>query len=388
MQAINYNSHLDNQVLPKSSIFMRRTVFCELEFLNGFAHKLYGPQTDDDEIIRIRSFFKFIKTSYLCLNITANEFNENVETDIFNESTQSRRSENDQCREWNQLLRKILNELYIANISNGTVIHTNAFSGSISQIFDDHSKDFDKILFNAVYLTSLDRESCEALSKQHGIFVFNIEMVETMFDEYQYFETTVTTINNVSDFNFLNPFSHNCNSMIIVDRFIFRHNEVWLDNLRTILQKIIPNGRRNEPFYLTFVTQYPLPPVANNIAEFKDDIERKCKLSVQNMINKICCRNWENTVRVFYTNRFHDRYIITNNMLLDIGKGFDWLFDRNAEGAPVMFNGVSTAINFYPAFVRNNKTRYEYWNLLSVIRNEVIKRNVLSVMKNRLLNLD
>lgn len=110
----------------------------------------------------------------------------------------------------------------------------------------------------------------------------------------------------------------NCNSMIIIDNYILNNMADLEHILSTLLPKPLTGGlNREDKFYLTIITAKDKNDSRNDEVTYKQ-LKNKIKSFRQNL-------NYELDIFVEQhtsSNTFHDRYILTNNVMIRSGGGF------------------------------------------------------------------
>ena len=212
---------------------------------------------------------------------------------------------------------------------------------------------------NAVFLTNLESTVCLEKSKEYGVIVLNA--AEVLSSNHLYKDNGIAFPNENNDkWDFLNklnkdsPQLNNCNSMLIVDNFVFsdskdsRTKVVTVSfqdkidyNLKPILKALLPEkladglvfeisiftgDRRND---VVFEKPY------NHICSLLNQIRPNLKFSLT-LYNKAFLE-------------FHDRTIVTNNVWISCQAGFD-VFGMNGK----IRNTTNTSVIF-PYFTSDIK---------------------------------
>lgn len=226
------------------------------------------------------------------------------------------------------------------------------------QIQELNDNDDDRL--NSVFLTTKKEEECKFLSSQFGVLVFNLEMVfssEHVFkDNGQAF-----TKENGKNWNYLFEFKGKCpsisccNSLVIVDRYILADtNENVLNaNLKPIFSALLPDALAN---HIVFTICIVAQKMGNNI---NGKLDRIKKLVRQIRPNLVFCIN------IFGTRHLHDRTILTNNIMLSSGAGFD-VIGTNEE--PLKFTTTSLVFPFFRLDKKESENYLEWIN--NVLREE------------------
>lgn len=226
--------------------------------------------------------------------------------------------------------------------------------------FKDFSdKDDDQL--NAVFLTVSETSVCENLSKRFGVIVFNLDMI---------FSAKHVFVNNGISFDKTNgqnwtylwelrekcPSISCCNSLLIADRYLLSDlNESAFDNnLRPIFDAILPQSLDNGIIFNICI-------IAENICKSIEDKFNRIKLLINELRPSL---NF--TLNIFHSRRLHDRSILTNNIILTSGAGFDII---GSENIPLKFTTTSLYFPFLQ-YDPNGNNKYIDWinNVLKVER--------------------
>ena len=177
--------------------------------------------------------------------------------------------------------------------------------------------------FNTIILCDSDNDDCISLSNQYGIIVVNHKMADdSFFDRMLKIQGDyITKCDQYCSWDKILPKSiTNCNSLIIIDNYIFKS----IDNdLIPILEKIIPKTSINCiecPFHIAVFCN--MKKYDDQKLSEKENLENRQKIFdvVNGKIKKIYKDKVSFTI--YNTDKFHDRYIITNNYFLMSGAGF------------------------------------------------------------------
>lgn len=226
----------------------------------------------------------------------------------------------------------------------------------ISEFSDD-----DDNQLNSIFLSTSDTSVCESLSERFGVIVLNIPMV---------FSASHVYINNGISFDRANcqnwtflwdlrekcPSISCCNSLVIADRYLLSDlNESAFDNnLRPILDALLPQSLGNDIVFNLCI-------IAENICSSIDGKLCKIELLVKELRPKLAF-----SLNIFHSKKLHDRSILTNNIILTSGAGFDVI---GSNEIPLKFTTTSL---YFPFFQSDNNGRIKYldWinNVLKVER--------------------
>lgn len=135
---------------------------------------------------------------------------------------------------------------------------------------------------------------------------------------------------------------HNCNSMIIVDNYILKNHKRLKLNLEKILSVLLPESL-DIPFQLS-VFAICDEGKSQSWNQSEDIIQRWLKKNRPKLPYELRCHPIKKDD--FF---FHDRSIITNNIWISCGAGFDLFYDQNGK----RLAGKSTTVNIVYPFVQN-----------------------------------
>lgn len=191
---------------------------------------------------------------------------------------------------------------------------------------------------NSVYFSSRNKIERTELSKALGIIVIGKQ--ETTQFESLFCERTIAIPkgNHYKSWNDISfpEYTKVSNSMIIVDNFILKPEN--MESMIELLDNILP-----EKLECSFdLTIYTIPNSYQEKTMCETIIQKIKGLRNEKMLNAkivICKVN---------TSEFHDRTIITNNLWMDCGSGFDLFSNRKASkrtnlrfAFPFMMNAVN-----------------------------------------------
>lgn len=290
----------------------RKQVFCEFRFLQSFIEMQPSMLEPNDESVNRMfnwlSLYKFISKSDIYLDVSDSVFKEKVES-----------------FPWLHLLWK--------KATNGTCV-INCISKDFPSIVSISSTITSKALLNAVYLTMEETETCLSIGRNLGVLVINPEI---LFKSQHLFKDNGTAFPspNAEKWNFMSPLTSLClginisNTMLIVDPYLLRDNKndgpTYQDkidwNLKPILKELLPQKLTNDILYHIYMFS----------GDKDDGFDIRAQYNyVKNIISSIR-KDLKFTLTVYYKCKdFHDRSIITNNVFIDCGLGFD-VFNKKGE---------------------------------------------------------
>lgn len=336
----------------------RKTVFCEVEFLRGFLDCRPSVLEPNEENIRLMenwiSLYKFICKSDIVLNVDE----ENFRSLIYSNS-------------WMKKLWKKSTEGCC-----GLKFGAEKFASVESFI---SSKD-DEERLNAVFFTVCDDDACRRMSDEYGVFVLNINNLMSCSHLYKDNGTAFPSElakkwDFLSGLNVNYPKLSTNNSLLIIDKYLFDDGKSWSYkekieyNLKPILDCLLPKNVANNFFYEIIIISGTS---GNDYSKQYNCIKSIIKGLRPNLSSKI----------VFYiddyNNRsmFHDRCIVSNNVWISCGHGFD-LFKKNST-KPVKSTTVNIAFPFF-----QDSSMWVDNSFLNVLRdaNKIMNRDLNSSLR-------
>ncbi len=355
----------------------RKVVFCERRFLSDFDEKLRIAFSGDFEaFLCFGQFQKFLNKSDLILNIDVDAFSREKDSD------------------------RTLSTLWKGH-ANGTCSLT--FNSTTFPDIFNASALLDEQQLNAIYLCCKSKEDCTKVSKRYGIIVLNPDMIRDanhVFND----EGKALPDNNIKGWEFMDTLNHKYpsisinNALILTDNYIVNKNDVIIEkNLIKLLDIILPKDLDNNIVYpITIFSKVDNTTEINRVNRL---IEK-----IKNLRNKYHIKV---SIMQVGTDDFHDRAIITNNIWITCGHGFDVFTGSNMQSTTVnvlypfiqssnqwvakaYYNLVDDANRI---FKRDTKHNTNYWgdfdlyNRLSQSQKEVISKSALLQSKESLERL-
>ncbi len=197
----------------------------------------------------------------------------------------------------------------------------------------------DNTQLTAYYLTCCDSKTCQNCMDECGVLAICPDNIKD-FKDILYDNGAAIKRDNQASWDKILKFTY-CNSMIIVDNYILKEKN-YAKNLQSVFSKLLPEClTKNIPFQLYIITILPNYANPNEYGSLIKKIitQIRPKLQLQlSLFPSLTCD-------------FHDRIIISNNIYISCGSGFN-LFKMNYDIS--RFNLVSsktTTMNIlYPFF--------------------------------------
>ena len=227
----------------------------------------------------------------------------------------------------------------------------------------------------AYYLTCCDSETCQNCMEECGVLAICPENIKN-YKAILYDNGVAIKRNETAAWKkIINCSPCLCNSLILVDNYIFNDFKLLDDNLKQILDAMLPEKLSFDiPFHISICS------------EMGNKTGQDCLMRVENLIKNIR-PNLIVKIDILKcsTNEFHDRIIITNNIYLSCGSGFE-IFKYDFKISK--FSTISTkttSVNilfpFFQTFVQ--WTTNAYSNIINEVSRVLKSRN--AKMENRLI---
>lgn len=189
---------------------------------------------------------------------------------------------------------------------------------------------------SSTYLVKEDTRVCEKRSQAHGTVVLNEELLDR---HPAFFAQQEIYIEKGKDKKYEkgweeNEFTpifggHNCNALVLMDKYICKEGSVsrMNKNLKSLLNALLPDSLDGIPFQLSIFSEFDQTQGKRIYQEICDTIRNiRPKLNV--------------STTLYHTHEIHDRLIVTNNFMIEVGAGFA-LFKNGAAAN-------ETTIKYYP----------------------------------------
>lgn len=181
--------------------------------------------------------------------------------------------------------------------------------------FDEY--DDEPTFMTSVLLTSKENSKCKLIKKSKGVIVISIDSIFELSYLFKSHKQNILSGSAITDWDFISRFRHPSNSMCIVDNYILSSEYVILKNLIPFLLLMLPK-ELSVTYHVSIFTLFDSNTgLEEDLIKITEDFitakvkEKKPKLDLIVGIYKSSKRD------------FHDRAIITNNMILESGAGFD-----------------------------------------------------------------
>lgn len=225
----------------------------------------------------------------------------------------------------------------------------------------------------AYYLTCCDCETCQKCMDECGVLAICPENIKD-FTSILYDNGMAINRKGKAEWKkIINCSPCLCNSLILVDNYIFNDFKLLDDNLKQILDALLPK-RLNIPFHIAICS------------EMGNKTEQDCRIKVDNLIKSIRS-NLIVKIDILKcaTSDFHDRIIITNNIYISCGSGFEILkYDFNISRFSTISTKMTAVTILFPFFQTSVKwTTNAYSNMINEVSR--VRKSRDTKMENRLI---
>lgn len=202
---------------------------------------------------------------------------------------------------------KLLHNIDLKQQNNLLHVHFNT-----SDIDYEHLSQQDLFL-NAMFFTCSSKDVCQKAMDDYGVIVICAENIKD-FRHLLYGNGTAIRKYETNKWNscLSSEKPVPCNSLIIVDNYILSKTELVKENLIDIFDTLIPPHLSSKvEFQITFFT--------SSLNNAKD--KRQCVIEMLEELRPDM--NFSVTIIKSSSDNFHDRNIISNNIIVSCGGGFD-----------------------------------------------------------------
>ena len=282
----------------------QKVVYCELGFLQRFAEKLASIPFEKQQCWH--NTFSFIAKSRIILNASKEDFSKVLATNkiVFNLYKRTSEGNNQGKHRW----------LYNPDAAFPDI-----------EMFSPSSVTDEILTSTTMFLTTKEKIVCNRVMKRFGILAYNIETI--LESDFLYNDCGTSLPDEKRLLNgwksILEQREINvCNSLIIIDNYLLQSNvnqnyasksvnEKVENNLLPILDALLPK-KIDVPFQISLFAIEGKEPFSRLANSLKDKIKALRGGDVK--INLQICK---------CTKEFHDRVLITNNIWMSSGMGFD-----------------------------------------------------------------
>lgn len=321
----------------------RRCIYLERAFWDEFTerfHKLLSSVDEStlDDVITCKDMNTFITHSDITVDCTLNEFSSAAQSNI-NLQLLWKKKANGEC-----------------NIE----FHDKSFT------------EVDSMLSMNPLMVLFTKEDRGSSAGKYGVININMDNV---ISKRHYFKDNGTGVKNGENWDwetFRGYASEAANSLVIVDNYIFKGD--LRSNLYKILDIVLPK-KLSIPFHITIFYIESKPGAEEKLKEYIKRIRPDLDVMIEFVKT---CKDANNSFKT----DFHDRALISNNIWIDSGAGFNILKQDRLHYKSDKSTTIRAAHLFFAS-------RYLNWinsatsNLIEDARETLKRNNILT--KNRLL---
>lgn len=347
---------------------VRRCVYCEFEFFKKFLSLFQSLNFEDRQCWH--NIFSFLSRSVIIFdvpkNVFINELGANKAFVYFHKK--SLEGNNQNTHRW-----KYCTDIVFPNIEK----------------IEENQNMNELLSSTTMILTIKDKVSCNRVMKKYGIMAYNLESIiasEYLFDDSGSALPDEKRMLNGWKSILLQKEINICNSIIIIDNYLLQSNtqqtyvsksvnEKIDNNLIPIIDALLPK-KIDVPFHVTIFAIEGNVPLKTIEADLRRKIRELRGGSVKIYLQICKCQE--------KGERFHDRVLVTNNIWVSSGMGFD-LF--GAKGYEI--NKPTSVSILYP-YIQTSAIWVEkaYENTLSFAKQLFEKNSAYGdEFKNRLFNV-
>ena len=277
----------------------RKQVYCEFEFLKKYrdSSSAFNILTDENAVQMWLNVGKFIRKSQIMIDIKDEQFAQQLQT-LPEKLNIAKKYVQGECT-----CSDTHGFEYVENVNNSSATRTKTtyLINKSAGICRNYASKFGIVTLSPSYWSS--EEEAEANS-----YLFRDCGRAVEEGKYLKWADILRNQHNLS----------NCNSMVIIDNYILKSLNNLEEILKALLPKQIPGVTREDKFYLTIITAKDKSNTRNDEHIYRQLVE-KIKQIRPNLDFEFDMFVEQNTS----SNTFHDRYILTNNVRIKVGGGFD-----------------------------------------------------------------
>ena len=323
----------------------RKQVYCEFEFLKKYrdSSSAFNILTDENAVQMWLNVGKFIRKSQIMIDIKEEQFEQKCKT-LPEKLNIAKKRVQGEC-----VCSDTHGFEYVENVNNSSATRTKTtyLVKKSAGICSNYASKFGIVTLSPSYWSS--EEDAKANSYLFRNCGRSIEE-----GEYLTWADVLQSQHNLS----------NCNSMVIIDNYILKS----LDNLEEILNALLPGPirgvTREDKFYLTIITAQDRNGTRND-ENIYSQLVKKIKEEIRpNLDFELDLYVEHNTS----SNTFHDRYILTNNVIIKSGGGFDLIKNGKATKqteVSILHPGIQSI---------NDACDDEYMGVINRVTSKVVKK--------------
>ncbi len=268
---------------------MNKYVYCEFGFLKEFLTSFPNPIENWEGALSWKRMYNFLYYAYKYIDVPNSQ--------LACEATK--------------------NKLLLQLIRNGNYNYDKCFPNlqEPSRII------FNKEKKNSIFLTSLNKKRRESISSEYGIIVIGKDDIQKFAKQYGKLHKAIGKNTHAKWSDFIPVYMKTANSLIILDNYILSDTMLIDENLICILNSLLPYTCTNEFSFPIYIYTYD---ACEDWKGRYDLINEKIKSIRPDLTFQLS---------IFKVNKedFHDRNVITNNLYIECGSGFNLLSNETAK---------------------------------------------------------
>lgn len=304
----------------------RKTIYCDWDFLESYMSMLGNDIPDIDvsfgennEVTQCIKELVLSSDVKLYINASREKFDEKLK-----EIERKRKNAAKKSREVVLTqFEKLIHDIDLRQQSNLLHVHFNSLGIDYENLSQQEQ------FLSAIFFTSSPKEICKKAMDDYGVIVICAENI----NEFRYLiygngiAVRKHEINKWSSC-LASEKTIPCNSLIIVDNYILSKTDLIKENLKEILDTLIPSRLSSKiDFQITIFTSSLInaKDKLQSVTEVLKEIRPEIKFSVAIIKSS--------------SDNFHDRNIISNNILVSCGGGFDlFKFGKSQKTTTISLN--------------------------------------------------
>ncbi len=261
------------------------------------------------------------------------------------------------------------------NISYQDMIERVKTNDKLKMLWKKSTEGHCKVTFNADIPYDKQINTAEDLN---AIYLLGDENYRTRLDKFGVITITPDSINEIGylfkdngklikkgekvNWNFLSDYKHRFNAILIVDSYIVKDTTLFENNIFKILDILLPQE---------IEATFDISIVSKDFTQNREIIRyEKLNEHIKQIRPKL-----KYNMTLYRDQDIHDRLILTNNMLIECGAGFNLL---NENG--IAKHSTRIAIS-YPFFCNYSTTIKELYNKTIIQTKKLHKNNIDSIYK-------
>jgi hypothetical protein len=288
----------------------RKTIYCDWDFLESYISMLGDDKPDidvsfseNDEVIQCIKELILSSDVKLFINASKEKYDEKLKDIEKKRKNAAKKGREVVLTQF----EKLLHYIDLKQQNNLLHVHFNCIDIDYENLSQKEQ------FLNAMFLTSSPKEICQKAMDDYGVIAICAENIND-FRCLLYGVGTAIRKHETNKWSscLASEKTVPCNSLIIVDNYILSKTDLIKENLTDILDTLIPSQLSSKiDFQITIFT--------SSVINAKDKLQ-----SVTDVLKELRPDiNFSVAIIKSSSDNFHDRNIISNNILISCGGGFD-----------------------------------------------------------------